>query len=83
MVHDIITDQHFLMNYDVDLHKAVQRMNLPTSKEVDIISDTINSIEDIFLVVIVGEFNSGKSTLINSLLGSDYLKSGILPTTVP
>jgi ribosome biogenesis GTPase A len=57
-------------------------MNLSTSKELDIISDTISSIDDIFLVVIVGEFNSGKSTLINALLGSDYLKSGILPTTV-
>mmetsp|Transcript_6393 Transcript_6393/g.10471 ORF Transcript_6393/g.10471 Transcript_6393/m.10471 type:complete len:648 (-) Transcript_6393:175-2118(-) len=64
-----------------DLHKAVLKMNLATTKELDIISDTISSIDDIFLVVIVGEFNSGKSTLINSLLGSDYLKSGILPTT--
>lgn len=66
----------------LDLHKSVKKMNLATSKELDIISDTIGSIDDIFLVVIVGEFNSGKSTLINSLLGSDYLKSGILPTTV-
>lgn len=57
-------------------------MKLASSKELNILSDTIGSIDDIFLVVIVGEFNSGKSTLINSLLGSDYLKSGILPTTV-
>ena len=71
-----------LISVYLELYKAVQKMNLATSKELDIISDTISSIDDIFLVVIVGEFNSGKSTLINSLLGSDYLKTGILPTTV-
>jgi GTPase SAR1 family protein len=31
--------------------------------------------------LIVGEFNAGKSTFINSLLGAEYLKSGVLPTT--
>ena len=34
-----------------------------------------------FLVVVAGEFNAGKSTLINALLGARYLEDGILPTT--
>lgn len=28
-----------------------------------------------------GEFNSGKSTVINALLGERYLKDGVVPTT--
>lgn len=28
-----------------------------------------------------GEFNSGKSTVINALLGRKYLKDGVVPTT--
>jgi ribosome biogenesis GTPase A len=33
------------------------------------------------MVVVVGEFNAGKSTFINALLGQKVLKEGILPTT--
>jgi len=34
-----------------------------------------------FLVMFVGEFNQGKSTLINRLLEREFLPVGILPTT--
>lgn len=34
-----------------------------------------------FLVVVVGEFNAGKSTFVNALLGDDLLPMGITPTT--
>lgn len=34
-----------------------------------------------FLVVVVGEFNAGKSTFVNALLGDDILPMGITPTT--
>lgn len=32
-------------------------------------------------IAIVGEFNAGKSTLINALLGEDMVPTGVLPTT--
>lgn len=32
-------------------------------------------------IAIVGEFNAGKSTLINALLGEDLVPMGVLPTT--
>jgi small GTP-binding protein len=34
-----------------------------------------------FLVVVIGEFNAGKSTFINALLGDELLQMGITPTT--
>ncbi len=34
-----------------------------------------------FLVVVIGEFNAGKSSFINALLNDDLLPTGILPTT--
>jgi len=34
-----------------------------------------------FLVVVVGEFNAGKSTFVNALLGDELLPMGITPTT--
>src|SRR5580704_671853 len=34
-----------------------------------------------FTVVVLGEFNHGKSTFINALLGAQVLPTGITPTT--
>jgi small GTP-binding protein len=38
-------------------------------------------LDDLFLIVVAGEYNSGKSAFINALLGDNYLKTGITPTT--
>jgi small GTP-binding protein len=38
-------------------------------------------LDSTFSVVVAGEFNAGKSTLINALLGKKLLESGALPTT--
>jgi len=37
--------------------------------------------EDRFHLVVVGEFNHGKSTFVNALLGEKVLASGVTPTT--
>ncbi|AKT37365.1 dynamin family protein [Chondromyces crocatus] len=37
--------------------------------------------EDRFHLVVVGEFNHGKSTFVNALLGKPVLPSGVTPTT--
>jgi GTP-binding protein EngB required for normal cell division len=39
------------------------------------------ALDEMFLLVVVGEYNAGKSTLINTLLGQEFLESGDLPTT--
>ena len=38
-------------------------------------------LDELFLLVIVGEFNSGKSAFINALLGQRILLEGVTPTT--
>lgn len=43
--------------------------------------DTIKQLDELFLLVVVGEFNSGKSAFINALLGDNYLEEGVTPTT--
>jgi small GTP-binding protein len=51
------------------------------SPELSLLKDTLCGINDLFMIVVVGEFNSGKSSLINSLLGGNFLSTGVLPTT--
>jgi small GTP-binding protein len=45
------------------------------------LSRSIQQLEELFLLVVVGEFNSGKSAFINALLGQLLLKEGVTPTT--
>ena len=54
---------------------------VPDMADTRLLKDALVGLEDPFLLVVVGEFNSGKSTVINALLGSKYLEEGILPTT--
>jgi small GTP-binding protein len=42
---------------------------------------SIRQLDDLFLLVVVGEFNSGKSAFINALLGERFLPEGVTPTT--
>ncbi|XP_020583547.1 probable transmembrane GTPase FZO-like, chloroplastic [Phalaenopsis equestris] len=58
------------------IHKAA-----PMMSEVALLVDAASRLKEPFLMVIVGEFNSGKSTVINALLGRRYLKEGVVPTT--
>ncbi|XP_038887624.1 probable transmembrane GTPase FZO-like, chloroplastic [Benincasa hispida] len=53
----------------------------PLMEEVSLLNDSISQIDEPFMLAIVGEFNSGKSTVINALLGRRYLKDGVVPTT--
>ena len=38
-------------------------------------------LDELFLIMVVGEFNAGKSTFLNAVLGTDALETGELPTT--
>ena len=42
---------------------------------------SIEQLDELFLLVIVGEFNSGKSAFINALVGAPVAQEGVTPTT--
>ncbi|MCP4424403.1 MAG: dynamin [Chloroflexi bacterium] len=43
--------------------------------------DSIRQLDELFLLVIAGEFNAGKSAFVNALLGQPLLEEGVTPTT--
>lgn len=53
----------------------------PLLDEVSLLKDSVKQLDELFLVVIVGEFNSGKSAVVNAMLGGNIVPEGILPTT--
>jgi small GTP-binding protein len=42
---------------------------------------SIAQLDELFLLVVVGEFNSGKSAVVNALLGESAVEEGVTPTT--
>ena len=49
--------------------------------EISLVRDALTQLDELFMLVVVGEFNSGKSSIVNALLGGRFLAEGILPTT--
>ena len=49
--------------------------------DVATLVETTRQLDDVFLVVVAGEFNAGKSALLNALVGEDLLREGVTPTT--
>lgn len=45
------------------------------------LEQVLTSLDELFLLVLVGEFNVGKSALINALLRAPVLEEGVTPTT--
>jgi small GTP-binding protein len=45
------------------------------------VRDVARALDDLFSLVIVGEFNAGKSAFINALLGQPVMEEGVTPTT--
>jgi len=55
--------------------------NHADTKDLTLLDDLLFQLDDLFMLVIAGEFNSGKSAFINALLGENILDTGITPTT--
>ncbi len=45
------------------------------------LEQSIAQLDELFLLVVVGEFNAGKSAFINALVGQPLLVEGVTPTT--
>src|SRR5512146_32785 len=73
----LLNDERNLLN---DLRVSLAQIGTgPEDQET--LASSIQQLEEIFLLVIVGEFNAGKSAFINALLGQKLLKEGVTPTT--
>jgi small GTP-binding protein len=50
-------------------------------EDAALVERALSDLEELFLLVIVGEFNSGKSAFTNALLGAEISLEGVTPTT--
>ena len=60
----------------VELRETLEREQADDRRRVD---ELIATLEDLFTIVIVGEFNAGKSSLINALFGEKLRTEGPIP----
>ncbi|KAF7804755.1 putative transmembrane GTPase FZO-like, chloroplastic [Senna tora] len=76
-------EKHLIETERSVLNEAINviKKAAPLMEDVSLLDDAVSQIDEPFLLVIVGEFNSGKSTVINALLGQRYLNEGVIPTT--
>ena len=64
----------------IRVRDALSRADGPRA-DMERLASLVNEMDELFLLVIVGEYNSGKSTFINALLGDEVFAMGDLPTT--
>ncbi len=74
---DLLAKERALLS---DLRVALVRYGMPADEQRTL-DESIHQLDDFFLLVVVGEFNAGKSALINALLGQTVLEEGETPTT--
>ena len=63
-----------------EIRLALSELDVPR-EALDTLQQAILQLDELFLLVVVGEFNAGKSALINALLGAKVLPEGVTPTT--
>lgn len=63
-----------------NVHAALSHFSLP-AEDLSKLQNAIAQLDELFLIVTAGEFNAGKSALINALLGEGVLEEGVTPTT--
>jgi small GTP-binding protein len=63
-----------------NLRDALTRFGA-TAEDLDALAASIHQLDEFFLLVVVGEFNAGKSAFINALAGQRVMPEGVTPTT--
>ena len=63
-----------------DIRAALARSGADEAAVAEL-GQSIAQLDELFLLVVVGEFNSGKSAFINALIGRQLLPEGVTPTT--
>jgi len=73
----ILKDERILLN---NLRLALVQFGA-TREDQKALDESIQQLDEFFLLVVVGEFNAGKSAFINTLIGDSVLQEGVTPTT--
>lgn len=73
----LLADERVLL---ADAARVLSRIDVPLAHQ-DAFRDAVAQLDYPFLLVVVGEFNAGKSALINALVGQTLLEEGVTPTT--
>ena len=63
-----------------ELEHTLVRMDA-SEADTTTLRESITVLDSLFLCCVLGEFNAGKSALLNALLGGDHCGEGVLPTT--
>jgi len=63
-----------------EVSAALERNDV-AADERGALAESLRQLDELFLLVVVGEFNAGKSALINALLVRELLAEGVTPTT--
>jgi small GTP-binding protein len=74
---ELIREERRLLN---DLRAALVRFGASEDTRATL-DRSIEQLDELFLLVVVGEFNSGKSAFINALVGQPVMLEGVTPTT--
>ncbi|MBA3271910.1 MAG: dynamin family protein, partial [Acidobacteria bacterium] len=62
------------------LQLALARFDVPPEEKATL-DRSIAQLDRLFLLVVIGEFNAGKSAFVNALVGARVLEEGVTPTT--
>src|SRR5712692_190095 len=88
MLQSILTEQQAKLLRDEKDTLAAIRLSLASldapRESLETLQQAILQLDELFLLVVVGEFNAGKSALMNALLGAGQervLAEGVTPTT--
>jgi small GTP-binding protein len=85
MLHGILEGTRKDLLGDVRRHLGDLRVALVRAgardDEQKALGRSITQLDELFLLVVVGEFNAGKSAVINALLGEAVLEEDVIPTT--
>jgi len=63
-----------------ELQAVLARLDVEAADQ-ETFARSLRQLDELFLLVVVGEFNAGKSAFINALLGQRVLEEGVTPTT--
>lgn len=85
MLKQVLTDAERRLVADersalTDLRTALTELDA-AADDLQSLRDSVEQLDELFLLVVVGEFNAGKSAFVNALLGLRLLEEGVTPTT--